>query len=59
MARCPYLEYESNNYISTSDDKFICKLCGYRFDYDDSKVKYICNAEYGEEYKKCDVYKTS
>ncbi len=59
MARCPYLGYESHNYLTTSDDKFICKLCGCEYDYDDSKVKNICNADYGEKYKECEIYKRS
>ena len=59
MSRCSYLDYESNNPISNSDDKYICKLCGQKMDVDSSKDKYTCNAEYGDEYKKCPIYQNS
>lgn len=57
MARCNYLEYESNSTFGNSNDKYICKLCGKRFDIDDPQVKYTCKADYGDEYEKCPVYK--
>jgi len=44
MSRCSYLDYESDNSIGNSDDKYICKLCGQKMDVDSSKVKYTCNA---------------
>lgn len=56
MARCYYLDYQSNGIFSTSSDKYICKLCGKQFDVNDLQVKYTCKAEYGEEYKKCPIY---
>lgn len=55
MARCPYLDFESHTFYS--DSKFICKLCGKVMDVDDAQVKYTCKVDYGEEYKKCQVYK--
>lgn len=57
MARCPYLDYESNNYIFSSSDKYICKLTGQEMYVDDSKVKYTCNSDYGCEYENCPYYK--
>ncbi len=57
MARCPYLDYESNSYFGSSNDKYICKLTGMKMDIDDLKVKYTCKVEYGEEYEKCPVFK--
>lgn len=27
MARCRYLDYESNSIFGNSTDKYICKLC--------------------------------
>ncbi len=59
MARCPYLDYESNSIFGNSNDKYICKLCNQRMSIDDSKVKYTCKVEYGEEYKKCPIYQKS
>lgn len=59
MARCPYLDYESNHFFSTSSDKYICKECRKQMDVDDPQVKYVCKAEYGEEYKKCPVYQNA
>lgn len=59
MARCPYLDFESHSYIWTADDKYICKECGREMDTDSSQVKYTCNAEYGEHYKDCPIYKNS
>lgn len=57
MARCPYLDYESNSYWGNSSDKYICKLACKQMDVDSSVVKYTCKAEYGEEYKNCPIYK--
>lgn len=56
MARCPYLDYESHGILFGSEE-FICKLCGKHMDVDDPQVKYTCKVDYGEEYKKCRVYK--
>lgn len=57
MARCPYLDYQSNSFFGSSNDRYICKLCRKQFDTRDLQVKYTCNADYGEEYKKCPVYR--
>ena len=55
MARCYYLDYESTSWLSGNH---ICKLCGKRMDSDSPQVKYTCNAEYGDEYKKCPIYQS-
>ena len=56
MARCPYLDYESNSFFGNSNDIFICKLTGQKIDVDDTKVKYTCKADYGEEYERCPAF---
>lgn len=58
MARCYYLDYQSNALFSRANDKYICKLCGRQFDVNDPQVKFTCNAEYGEEYKECPIYQS-
>lgn len=55
MARCYYLDYESTGWLSGNH---ICTLCGKRMDSDSPQVKYTCNAEYGDEYKKCPIYQS-
>lgn len=58
MARCPFLEFiGSTNPFSSSEDNYLCKLCGQTMDFYSEKVKYTCNREYGEEYKNCPYYK--
>lgn len=57
MARCPYLDYESNSFFGNSNDKYLCKLCGKQMYVDDPQVKYTCKADYGENYRDCSVYK--
>lgn len=57
MSRCSYLDYISRGLFSSSNDTYICKLCKKEFPVDDLQVKYICKAEYGDEYEKCPVYK--
>ncbi|MCQ2497102.1 MAG: hypothetical protein MJ131_10990 [Lachnospiraceae bacterium] len=56
MARCPYLDYESNSIFGNSNDKFICKVTGQKMDVDDPKVEYTCKSDYDEEYKNCSIY---
>lgn len=56
MSRCPKLDYESNSIFGNSGDKYICKLTGKLMDVDDPKVEHVCKADYGDEYKKCDIY---
>ncbi len=51
MARCPYLDWEGGY-----TDYYICKLTGKRMTEDDTRVKYTCKPDYGEEYRKCQVY---
>ena len=58
MARCPYLDYESNSYFGNSGDKYICKLTGKKMDVDDLKVKFTCKVDYDEEYRTCEIYKS-
>ena len=55
MARCYYLDYESGSFFS--DGVYRCKLSGQEFSFDSAQVKFTCNAEYGEKYKSCPVYK--
>ena len=56
MARCYYLDYISKGFLSSySNDEYVCKLCGKHFSTSDPQVKYTCNPDYGEEYKKCPV----
>lgn len=57
MARCPYLDYECHAIFGNSGDKYICKLTGMKMDVYDSKVKYVCKPDYGEEYRNCSIYK--
>ena len=57
MARCPYLDYESNSFFGNSSDNYICKLCGRKMNVNDSQVKYTCNPSYGDNYKDCYIYK--
>ena len=56
MARCPYLDYESNSFLGNSNDMYMCKLTGQKMDVDDTKVKYTCKADYGEEYERCPAF---
>lgn len=58
MADCPYLEYESNNYIFTSSDKYICRVTGTKMSTDDYKAKNVCKCDYGENYKSCPAYQS-
>ena len=57
MAQCHYLKYYSRSLFGSSNDTYRCKLCGKEFKPDELQIKYSCKAEYGEEYKKCPVYK--
>ena len=60
MARCYYLDYKSKGFLSSYDnDTYYCKLCGKEFKTSSSQVKNVCNPEYGEEYKKCPIYKNN
>lgn len=57
MARCPYLDFESDSiFLSSPFDHYVCKLTGLKMDTDDVKVKYVCKCEYGYEFEKCPVY---
>lgn len=57
MSRCPKLDYEDNTIFGNNDDKYICLLTGMKMDVDSSKVKYVCKADYGDEYKQCPIYR--
>ena len=60
MARCYYLDYISKGFLTNYDnDEYVCKLCGKHFATNDPQVKYTCNPDYGEEYKKCPVYQNN
>lgn len=60
MARCYYLDYISKGFLSSySNDEYVCKLCGKHFSTSDPQVKYTCNPDYDEEYKKCPVYQNN
>lgn len=59
MARCYYLDYKSSGFFCTSNDRYVCKLCGQEFRVEDPQVKFTCKAEYGEKYKNCPVYQNS
>ena len=53
MARCPHLVYLGSAY-----DQYKCDLCPNKvMDRSSSEVKYVCNPDYGEEYKKCPIWK--
>ena len=57
MARCPELKYISGSGGFLSDCEYFCNLSGkhlYASDYDQLK---ICDADYGEKYLDCPVYK--
>ncbi len=58
MSRCYYLEYRSGHWIGTSNDKYICKLCGKEFNRNDKYVESVCNSKCGDAYKDCKVYKS-
>lgn len=55
MADCPRVRFDDSS-TWYSDCGFICSFTGQRMGVDDPKVKYVCKAEYGEEYKKCPIY---
>lgn len=59
MSRCPYLDYERNNFFFNLKDKYICKLIDVKIDLDDPKIKYLCNAEFEDKYNECEIYKRS
>lgn len=58
MARCYYLDYKSTNCLSSRYDEYVCTKCGQRFKIDDPKVKYTCDASFGNEFEKCPIYKS-
>lgn len=57
MARCPKLEYISDTGGFFSECEYYCRLCGKHFYSSDSMLKYTCDADYGEEYMQCRVYR--
>lgn len=54
MARCPYLEYESNGCLFSQGEYYcdLCKKC-----LSESEVNNKCKTDSGEEYEKCPIYK--
>lgn len=60
MARCYYLDYKSGGFFSSfSSGVYYCKLCGQEIPVDDPRIKFTCNAEWGEHYKDCPIYKSN
>lgn len=57
MSRCPNLDYAYIMVGIGADLSYRCKLSGQIFESYDPKVKYVCDAEYGEEYKQCPIYR--
>jgi hypothetical protein len=57
MARCLKLEYVEGTGGCFDDCKYRCTLCGKVLKASDSQLKYVCDAEYGNKYEDCEVYK--
>lgn len=57
MSRCPNLDYAYIMVGIGADLSYRCKLSGQIFESYDPKVKYVCDAEYGDEYKQCSIYR--
>lgn len=57
MARCPKLEYESGTGGFFSECEYHCMLSGEHFYASDSKLKCMCDADYGECYRNCTTYR--
>lgn len=55
MDRCPYCQYESGGFFTTSSDTYTCELTGIKRYENDTKVKFVCNCS---DYEKCEVYKS-
>ena len=56
MSRCPNLDYAYIMIGIGADLSYRCKLSGQTMVSYDPKVKYVCKAEYGDEYKQCPIY---
>lgn len=56
MSRCPNLDYAYIMIGIGADLSYRCKFSGQIMEFYDPKVKYVCKAEYGEEYKQCPIY---
>ena len=59
MSRCPYLEYIQGTGGFASECEYVCKLCYQHMYATDAKIKYTCDAEYGDSYRNCAVYQKS
>lgn len=59
MARCPYLEYKDGTGGFFSECEYYCRECGRHFYASDSQLKYTCDAEYGDNYKRCEIYQNA
>lgn len=57
MSRCYYLDYISNSLWGNSKDIYICKLSGKQMYSDSEEIKYKCNSDFDDEYKKCPVFR--
>ena len=51
MARCPRLDYRSGDYY--------CTVTEAKMEFGSTKVKEMCDKDYGDEYKNCPVYQRS
>ena len=57
MARCPKLEHISGTGGFLSDCEYVCKLSGSHMYASDKDQLRICDADYGEKYQDCPIYK--
>ena len=58
MSRCYHLGYKSNGLFGSSNDYYFCELCPIKqMKVNDPQVKHVCNADYGDKYKDCPIYK--
>ena len=55
MARCPKLDPVESNWFGP--DAYKCELTGLKIYSDEPKVKFVCDADSGHEYEKCEAYK--
>ncbi len=56
MSRCPNLKLAHMMNGIFNNPIYFCSLSEQKIESYDPKVKYVCDAEYGEEYKQCPIY---